>query len=239
MRLNRFLSVSGAASRRKGETLIREGRVSVNGEPVTDPARDVRPESDTVTLDGRVLSATAPRRYFVMNKPAGCIVSRGDTHGRATVYDLLAPNDHDIFPVGRLDADTTGVLILTDDGDLAHGLMHPSREVDKVYRAEIAGALTAADIRTLETGIELDDGMTSPAVVEVISGEDKSSIVEITIHEGRKRQVRRMFKAAGHPVRDLARVSFAGITADGLPLGSYRPLTSSEVAILIEATGMD
>ena len=232
MRLNRFLSVSGAASRRKGEDLIRDGRVVVNGEPVIDPARDVNPEQDVVTLDGRVLSAAAPRRYFVMNKPTGCIVSRGDTHQRQTIYDLLAPGDRDVFPVGRLDADTTGVLILTDDGDLAHRLMHPSWEIDKVYRAEIAGELTEATVRALETGIELDEGKTSPATVRKLSSKEWVSLVEITIHEGHKRQVRRMFQAVGHHVRGLARISFDGITVRGLPIGSYRPLIAEEIDML-------
>jgi len=202
---------------------------------VTDPARAVTPGQDVVTLDGRPLSAETPRRYFVLNKPAGCIVSRGDTHGRATIYDLLAPEDRDVFPVGRLDAATTGVLILTDDGDLAHRLMHPSWEIGKLYRAEITGELTAAAVRSLETGIELDDGLTFPAAVKVLSSGENISIVEIVIHEGRKRQVRRMFKAIGNPVRDLVRISFAGITAAGLPLGSYRPLTAHEVAMLQQA----
>ncbi|MCE5251650.1 rRNA pseudouridine synthase [bacterium] len=228
VRLNRYMSVSGAAARRKGEILIRDGRVTVNGAVVTDPAFSVS-TGDAVMLDGKPLILEARRRYYVLNKPTGVIVSRGDTHGRATVFDLFAESMDGIFPVGRLDEDTSGVLLLTDDGDLAYRLTHPSYGVEKVYRAEVEGEVSAGDIRRTGEGIVLDDGPASPARMIVLSIGSGVSLVEIVLHEGRKRQVRRMMERLGHPVRVLERISFGGITAKHLPLGSFRPLTGEEI----------
>jgi len=232
MRLNRFLSVSGFSSRRKGETIIRSGRVRINGEVVDDPARDVDPVLDRVTVDDRELTVHEKKRWYVMNKPAGVIVSRGDTHGRATVYDLLDSATTGVFSVGRLDFNTSGVLLFTDDGDAAHRLMHPSFRVDKVYRAEVRGRVSGIDCETFRRGIVLDDGPTAPAEMRILSGGSNSSIVEIVIHEGRKRQVRRMLDSIGHPVMTLERVSFGGVTAAGLSPGGVRALDPGEVARL-------
>ena len=235
MRLNRYISACGAASRRKGELIICEGRIAVNSEIVTDPARNVDPEKDSVTLDGLTLVINPEKRYYILNKPTGTIVSIGDTHGRATVIDLLGDETKGVFPVGRLDADTSGVLLLTDDGELAHKLTHPSFGVEKVYRAEASGKIKNGDVRKLRDGLVLDDGPTAPAEMKILESDEKSSIVEITIHQGRKRQVRRMMKHIGHPVKTLERVSFGGLTARDLPLGTYRSLDTDEIELLKKA----
>jgi len=232
LRLNRYISVCGIASRRKGEVIIRDGRITVNGVVITDPACNVDPEKDSVSLDATPVIFTPKRRYYVLNKPAGVIVSRGDTHGRSTVFDLLGDDTKGVFPVGRLDADTTGILLLTDDGDLAYRLTHPSYGVEKIYRAEVTGMVTKKDIHTLGEGILLDDGPSAPAYMTLQDSSSEGSLVEIVMHEGRKRQVRRMLREIGHPVRVLERVSFCGITAGNLPLGAYRPLTGDEIAHL-------
>jgi len=232
MRLNRYISASGAASRRKGEDIIREGRITVNGEIVTDPAHDVNPESDIVTLGGIPLVINPEKQYYIFNKPTGVIVSMSDTHGRSTVVDLLGEEMKGVFPVGRLDANTSGVLLLTDDGDLAYRLMHPSFGVKKVYRAEVAGKVKEDDVFKIQRGLILKDGPTAPAEMEIIESDENSSIVEITIHQGRKRQVRRMLKHIGHPVKTLERISLGGITVHDVPLGAYRPLKSGEVEML-------
>lgn len=232
MRLNRYLSVSGYSSRRRGEEVIRAGRVSVNGEVIVDPAHDVVPGRDRVLLDGCLLEASGTRRYLLLNKPTGVIVSRIDTHGRITVSDLLGKAGEGVFPVGRLDANTSGALLLTDDGDLAYRLTHPSFGVEKVYRAVVRGRVTLDDVRKIEMGIVLDDGPTTPASLRVLGRDRETSSVELTLHQGRKRQVRRMLDRIGHPVITLERISFGGITAEGMPSGAYRPLTDEEVKCL-------
>jgi len=242
LRLNRYLSVSGCSSRRKGEEAIRAGRVAVNGEAVLDPAFDVAPGADRVTLDGGPLEVSGKRRYILLNKPVGVIVSRGDTHGRITVFDLLGGTGKGVFPAGRLDTDTSGALLLTDDGDLAFRLTHPSFGVEKVYRAVVKGEVTREDVRKMERGIMLDDGPTAPASMLVLGRDQapqivqsarsgprsETSTVELTLHQGRKRQVRRMFDRIGHPVISLERISFGGITIEGVPPGVFRPLDDEE-----------
>ena len=239
MRLNRFLSAGGAASRRKADELIAAGRVTVNGATVSSAGVHVDPDGDEIRLDGVIVTVEAEKRWYMLNKPMGVISTRSDTHGRPTVYDLLGPETAGVFSVGRLDADTTGVLLFTDDGDMAHRLTHPSMEVEKVYRAEVSGDAGEEAVRAAEEGIELDDGIASPAALTVLSAGDEGSVVELVVHEGKKRQVRRMLAALGHPVRHLERVSFAGITAKGLALGQYRTLTAAEIGMLHEAVGMD
>lgn len=229
MRLNRYISVSGFASRRKGEEVIRDGRVTVNGNIVTDPAFTVVPGRDRVVIDGRPLESPAERRYYLLNKPTGVIVSVGDTHGRPTVLDLLGPEAGRVFPVGRLDADTSGVLLLTDDGDLAFRLTHPSYGVDKIYRAEVRGKVDNEDVGRVAHGLVLDDGPTEPANLRILRSGAGKSVVELTLHQGRKRQVRRMLEHIGHTVLSLERISFGGITARGVPAGEYRALTADEV----------
>lgn len=238
MRLNRYIASCGIASRRKAEALIHEGRISVNGYVAEHPAQEIDLTADTVTFDGSPLLYTGNKRYFVMNKPMGVLVSARDTHGRSTVYDIFQEDMRGIFPAGRLDADTTGVLIFTDDGDLSFRLTHPSYGVDKVYAAEVAGRITDDDIKKMRGGLTLEDGPTAPAHLKIIESGDDSSFVELTIHQGRKRQVRRMFQHIGHPVKSLERLSFGGITVRGLPLGAYRPLEPDEIDLLKKTVGL-
>lgn len=235
MRLNRFLSCSGIASRRKGEDIIRQGRVTVNGGTVTDPARAVDPGKDTICLDGQPLEGGSERRYILFNKPPGVIVSVGDPFGRPAVTDLLGEDGKGLFPVGRLDSDTTGVLLLTDDGEFAYRLTHPSFGVEKVYRAVVRGNVKDEAVRRIGEGVVLDDGPTAPARMRVLSRGRGTSTVELTIHQGRKRQVRRMLDHVGHPVIALERIAFGGVTAKGMGPGSYRPLRESELDMLRRA----
>jgi 23S rRNA pseudouridine2605 synthase len=227
MRLNAWLARAGVASRRGADDLIKAGRVTVNGEP--GQLNTFVGARDRVELDGRPL-AKQRLAYVLLHKPAGAVTTARDPHGRRTVVDLVG-HPARVVPVGRLDADTTGALLLTNDGELAHRLAHPSREVDKVYVAEVEGAPDAATVLRLAAGIELDDGPTSPALVTRLG----PSTIELTIHEGRNRQVRRMLEAVGHPVLRLHRSRYGPLTVDGLEPGAWRELTSEEVAALRRA----
>jgi 23S rRNA pseudouridine2605 synthase len=221
MRLNAYLARAGVASRRGAEELIRAGRVRVNGE-VACLATFVE-GYDTVEVDGSRVEPE-PLTYVLLHKPAGVVTTARDPQGRPTVVGLVG-HDRRVVPVGRLDADTTGALLLTNDGPLAHTLMHPRYEVDKVYVAEVEGQPLEDALARLREGVELEDGLTSPAVAEVVG----PSRVELTIHEGRKHQVKRMLEAVGHPVRTLHRKAYAGLTLDGLEPGEWRELSSDEV----------
>ena len=228
MRLNAYLARAGVASRRGAEELIRAGRVQVNGE-VAGLATFVE-QGDRVELDGRPLELE-PLAYVLLHKPAGVVTTASDPHGRRTVVDLVGLPQR-VVPVGRLDADTTGALLLTNDGPLAHRLMHPRYEVDKVYEAEVDGEPSAEALGHLAEGVELDDGPTAPAGVRRLG----PSRIELTLHEGRKHQVKRMCEAVGHPVRRLHRQGYAGLTLDGLAPGEWRELGREEVAALRAAT---
>jgi 23S rRNA pseudouridine2605 synthase len=223
VRLARYLAHAGVASRRAAEKLIAAGRVSVAGRVVTDPARDVD-ESSGVALDGEPLSPE-PREVYALNKPQGVVSTAKDTHGRRTVVEFV-PSRARLYPVGRLDADTTGLILLTNDGELANKLTHPSFEVDKTYRASVEPApVSQASLQVLRDGVELEDGRTAPASVRQV----EPGLVEVTIHEGRKRQVRRMFEAVGHRVLKLERVGFGPLRLERLPEGEFRRLTPAEV----------
>ncbi|MGH3024062.1 MAG: pseudouridine synthase [Gaiellaceae bacterium] len=224
VRLNAYLARAGVASRRGAEELIRAGRVLVNGAPA-GLATFVE-AGDRVELDGRVLSPE-PLAYVLLHKPAGVVTTARDPHGRPTVVGLV---EHElrIVPVGRLDADTTGALLLTNDGPLAHRLMHPRYEVEKVYEAEVEGEPDDEALRRLAAGVELDDGRTAPARVRRLA----PTRLELTLHEGRKHQVKRMCAAVGHPVVRLHRSVYAGLTLDGLAPGAWRALRPAEVARL-------
>lgn len=239
MRLNRFLAQAGVASRRAADQLIAAGRVAVNGETVTKLGIDVDPERDTVAFDGRPLERPASFTYIVLNKPPDCVVTMADPQGRRTAAQLVSGVGVRVVPVGRLDADTEGLLLLTDDGDLAHRVAHPSFELDKVYEVEAWGVLTDDERRRLETGIELDGRLTTPAAVRPVSTGDNTTIVEITLHEGRKRQVRRMFEEVGHRVARLRRVRLGPLELGGLPPGQWRRLTDEELRALRAAVGLD
>jgi 23S rRNA pseudouridine2605 synthase len=227
MRLNAYLARAGIASRRGAEELIRAGRVRVNGE-VAGLATFVEPR-DAVEVDGNPIEPE-PLTYVLLHKPAGVVTTARDPQGRRTVVGLVG-HERRVVPVGRLDADTTGALLLTNDGPLAHRLMHPRYEVDKVYEAEVEGEPSDEALMQLTDGIELDDGRTAPARVRRL----RPSLVELTIHEGRKHQVKLMLEAVGHRVRRLHRKAYAGLTLDGLAPGEWRELTREEVANLNRA----
>ena len=224
MRLNAYLARAGIASRRGAEELIRAGRVTVNGE-VAGLATFVEGK-DRVEVDGAEI-APEPLTYVLLHKPAGVVTTARDPHGRPTVVGLVG-HERRVVPVGRLDADTTGVLLLTNDGPLAHRLMHPRYEVDKVYVVEVDGEPSDEALAALRGGIELDDGLTAPAEVQRLG----PACLELTLHEGRKHQVKRMLAAVGHPVIRLHRSSYAGLTADRLAPGEWRELSPEEVTRL-------
>ena len=226
MRLNAYLARAGVASRRGADELIRAGRVRVNGERaglVTFVGA-----SDTVEVDGRPVAPEAPA-YVLLHKPPGVVTTARDPHGRPTVVGLVAHRRR-IVPVGRLDADTSGALLLTNDGQLAHRLMHPRYEVEKVYEADVLGDPSEAALRRLAEGVELEDGRTAPARVRRIA----PSTLELALHEGRKHQVKRMCAAVGHPVLRLHRREYAGLTVDDLKPGEWRELGREEVERLQE-----
>jgi 23S rRNA pseudouridine2605 synthase len=231
MRLAKYLATAGVASRRASEEIVRAGRVAVDGDVVTDPARDVT-YSDHVAVDGRPVSVAAPARVvYALNKPAGVVSTARDPQGRPTVVTMV-PQTERLYPVGRLDIDTTGLILLTNQGDLAHRLTHPSFEVEKTYRATVGGpAVEERVLQRLREGVELEDGRTSPARVRRISADT----IEITIHEGRKRQVKRMCVAVGHPVKRLERVAFGPLELGDLRQGRWRRLTDAEIEALMAA----
>jgi 23S rRNA pseudouridine2605 synthase len=227
MRLAKFLATAGVASRRASEEIVRSGRVTVDGTPITDPARDVGPGA-AVAVDGKKVEPDAERVVYMLNKPAGVVSTARDTHRRPTVVSLV-PGDARLYPVGRLDADSTGLILLTNDGELAHRLMHPRFEVPKTYRARVSGGpVKAAALRRLSEGVKLDDGPTAPAKARLLAPDT----IELTIREGRKRQVKRMCQAIGHRVRSLERTHFGPLTLGGLGPGQYRRLTDREVRAL-------
>jgi 23S rRNA pseudouridine2605 synthase len=228
VRLNAYLARAGVASRRGAEELIRAGRVRVNG-AVAELATYVG-EDDRVEVDGEKVGPE-PLAYVLLHKPAGVVTTASDPQGRPTVVALVG-HELRLAPVGRLDADTTGALLLTNDGPLAHRLMHPRYGVDKVYEAEVEGAPGPEALRRLREGVELEDGRTAPAGARKLG----RSRLELTIHEGKKRQVKRMCAAVGHPVRRLRRQAYAGLTLDGLAEGEWRALSPEEVERLREAT---
>jgi 23S rRNA pseudouridine2605 synthase len=229
MRLAKYLSSRGVASRRAAELLIRAGRVSIDGTTVTDPARPVS-GSEEVAVDGAPVPPQKSPVVYAVNKPAGVISTASDPQGRPTVVDLV-DSPVRLYPVGRLDIDTTGLILVTNDGPLAHRLTHPRFEVPKTYRATVARApVREAALGALETGVELDDGRTAPAQVRRLG----PASLELTIHEGRKRQIKRMCEAVGHPVRRLERVAIGGLSLGRLKPGTFRRLSDDEVAALLD-----
>jgi 23S rRNA pseudouridine2605 synthase len=221
VRLNAYLARAGVASRRRADELIKAGRVRVNGE--RGQLNTFVEPGDSVELDGQPL-AQQQLAYLLLHKPAGVVTTARDPHGRPTVVELV-PAEPRVVPVGRLDADTTGALLLTNDGPLAHRLAHPSYEVEKVYEAEVEGEPDDQALARLREGVELDDGRTAPARARLLA----PNRVELAVHEGRKHQVKRMLEAVGHPVVDLHRSRYAGLTVDSLRPGEWRELTTAEL----------
>jgi 23S rRNA pseudouridine2605 synthase len=224
MRLNAFLARSGVASRRGADELILGGRVRVNGAP--GELNTVVGARDVVEVDGRRVERQA-LAYVLLHKPAGVVTTARDPHGRPTVVGLVS-HPARVVPVGRLDADTTGALLLTNDGPLAHRLAHPRYGVPKVYEAEVEGSPGEDALAALREGVELEDGQTAPAGARLL----RPGVAELTLHEGRKHQVKRMLEAVGHPVRRLHRSRYAGLGVEGLEPGEWRELTGEEVAEL-------
>jgi 23S rRNA pseudouridine2605 synthase len=227
MRLAKFLATAGVASRRASEQLIRDGRVTVDGREVTDPARDVDAQH-AVALDGSPIAPVAERVVYVVNKPAGVVSTASDPQDRPTVVSLV-PSALRLYPVGRLDIDTTGLILLTNDGELANRLTHPRYEVPKTYRVRVWGApVSRRATEALRAGVQLDDGLTAPARVRKLAWDT----IELTIHEGRNRQVKRMCEHVGHPVRQLERIAFGPLTLGDLGPGQHRRLTAEELRAL-------
>lgn len=244
MRLQKFLARAGAASRRGSEALMSAGRVTVNGSVVTELGSKVDPAVDTVAVDGKVVTLSDVPKTIMLHKPAGFVTTMSDPHARRTVAELVPTDEYPgLFPIGRLDKDTTGLLLFSTDGDLGNALLHPSHHVNKTYEALVRGRISDSAIARLEAGVVLEDGPTAPATVRRIgsraSDPASSSRVEITIHEGRKRQVRRMCEAVGHEVMRLHRASFGPLSLGSLKPGAWRELSADELAQLGEAAGIE
>ncbi len=231
-RLQKVIANLGYCSRRKAEELITDGRVKVNGKVVTELGTKADVE-DIITVDGKRINMER-KVYILMNKPRNVVCSAKDDRGRPTVVDLIEGVGERIYPIGRLDFDTTGVLLLSNDGDLTNKLIHPSKEIDKTYRVTIEGFANEDQLERIRRGIKLDGVMTSPAIVEVskINKEKRKSIINITIHEGKNHQVKRMFNTVGLKVVKLNRIEFAGFKVGGLKEGQYRLLTNKEITEL-------
>jgi 23S rRNA pseudouridine2605 synthase len=230
MRLAKYLAQSGVASRRAAEEIIQEGRVKVNGLIELKPQTSVSDE-DIITVDGKKIVSQDEKIYILLNKPPGYLSTVRDTHNRPTVLDLLANQHNRLFPVGRLDADTSGVLLLTNDGKLAFRLTHPRYAIKKIYRAGIKGIPGKKALERLKNGVEIDGVLCVPDAVKIIKTDQAKmrSQLQITISEGKKRQVKKMLTAINHHVYELERINFAGLTAASLPRGNCRPLSKKEV----------
>jgi pseudouridine synthase len=240
-RLQKVLSAAGVASRRLAEELIVQGRVSVNGQTVTQLGTKADPSVDEIKVDGRRIKTTQRKRYVLLNKPRGYITTRSDPQGRPTVMDLVKGVKEYIYPVGRLDYDSEGLLLLTNDGELAARLTHPRHEVEKVYEARVKGVPDDHTIDRLARGFPIEGRRTAPARLRVsepfVKGSGEQTIVEISIHEGRQRQVRKMFEAVGHPVVRLKRVRIGPIEDPEMPVGHWRELTPMEIIRLRQSGG--
>lgn len=239
VRLQKYLADAGVASRRASEKIIAEGRVAVNGEIIREMGVQVDENYDEVTVDGERIKNTVKKEYIMLNKPVGFITTVSDDKGRPTVMELVSDINARIYPVGRLDYDTEGLLLLTNDGDLTYRITHPKHDIKKTYVAEVTGDVSMETIVQLRRGVVIDGQKTSPAEVEVVGATQYGTKIEITIHEGRNRQVRKMFEALGCIVKKLRRTHEAGLTLGHLPLGKWRKLSESEVNMLkkIEAEG--
>lgn len=235
VRLQKYIAMSGLASRRAAETMIEEGRVSVNGNKVSEQGVKIEIGADSVSVDGKEIRLKNKKYYIMLNKPAGYVSTVKDQFERPTVVDIIKQDlgDTRIFPVGRLDYETEGLLLLTNDGDFTYKVTHPKFHMDKTYIATVKGGMSVGGMNKLRSGVYLDDGFkTSPAQAEILDAVDGHTIVKITIHEGKNRQVRRMFEALGCTVTALQRIKIGNVELGNLPLGRWRHLTSHEVNYL-------
>ena len=235
MRLEKYIATSGIASRRSIKKSIRDGAVTVNGESILVPGHPINVEIDSVEFEGKQVEPLAERTYLMLNKPAGCLTTRRDERGRPTVMELVSDLPDTIYPVGRLDLETEGLLLFTNDGDFAYRLLHPSHEVEKTYLAWVKGMPRDDAIQRLRQGVTIPSGTTAPAKIKRLRENKDGTLTkfEVVIHEGKKRQVRLMFKAMGHPVIRLKRTRIGNLGLGNLPLGQYRFLTPEEISELM------
>lgn len=231
-RLQKVMSEFGVASRRKCEEIIATGRVKVNGNLITEPGCKVDKEKDLIEVDGRIIKCSESKVYILLNKPVGYITSAKDQFGRPTVLDLIKGVSLRVFPIGRLDYDTEGLLLLTNDGDLTYKITHPKHNIEKTYRALLRGKAGEDAIQKFKDGIPIENYITSPAKLEIIRYAKGNSIVDITIHEGKNRQVRKMCDAIGHEVIKLRRIQIGKIGLGSLKIGEWRYLSDSEIKYL-------
>ena len=231
MRLNKYIAHAGLASRRKADDLTMNGNVKINGVTMREPGYDVKP-GDVVEVNGTMIRSQEKSEYVLLNKPVGYITSVHDEKGRPVVTELVADVDARLFPVGRLDYNTSGMLILTNDGDLAYRLTHPKHQVTKTYRARVAGVLSKEKLARLRKGVDIGGFVTSPAQVKILKQGERSAVVEIQIHEGKNRQVRKMFAAVGNKVQELQRTAIGDLYLGRLKEGHYRKLTKEEIEYL-------
>ncbi|MBD3180208.1 MAG: pseudouridine synthase [Candidatus Latescibacteria bacterium] len=241
IRINRYLAGSGLGSRRKCEKYVLEGKVRVNGKEISDLAFKVNPGKDDVTVCGERVFYNEKSTVLVMNKPAGIVCSVSDELGRRTVIDLTREKGYNqrLFPVGRLDMDTTGILLITNDGKLTNRMIHPRYHVKKVYRVRVQGNISGSTVSTLESGVDIGGYITSPCSVRIIESGRGYTELEIAISEGKKRQIKRMFLSCGHPVIKLHRKSIGGLSFKDLDTGEVRPLSRDEERLLRKRIGLD
>ncbi len=235
IRLQKLLAQSGVASRRRCEELMLDGEVEVDGEVVTRLGTKVDPRTAVIRVSGTRLPPVSEHVYLVLHKPRGVVSTMSDPEGRRTLEEFVTGRPQRLFHVGRLDTDTSGLLLLTNDGDVAHRLAHPSYEVDKTYVAEVAGRVARDTVATLLAGVDLDDGPVRPSRVKVLTATAEKSIVELVIHEGRNRIVRRVLDHVGHPVRKLSRTRFGPVQLGSLGAGEVRELTNDELGVLLDS----
>lgn len=232
MRINKYIAASGVCSRRKADELIQNGNVKVNGVTLKEPGYDVV-QGDVVEVNGRTLAVEEKKVYIALNKPLGYVTTVADDKDRLTVMDLVGDIDARIFPVGRLDYNTSGLLLMTNDGDFAYRVSHPKHELGKTYRAKVAGVLSNEKCAKLRNGVDIGGFVTSKAKVSIVKGAPRTTVVDITIHEGKNRQVRKMFKAVGNNVQELERIAIGDIKLGRLAVGHYRKLTKEEIEYLM------
>jgi 23S rRNA pseudouridine2605 synthase len=232
VRINKFLADSGICSRRKADELIQEGKVEINGSIIAEPGVKIDPENDIVLVEGKKVLSHTKKVYIILNKPCGVISSVKDQFGRKTVMDYVKEVKVRLFHIGRLDYDTSGLILLTNDGEIAEKLMHPRHIVDKVYLAKIKGTPSLDEMKLFEQGLMIEGIKTAPASIEILKNYGSSTDVKITIHEGRNRQIRKMCDCIGHTVLSLKRISIGNISLGNLKEGTYRKLTESEVNYL-------
>lgn len=239
MRLEKYLALAGVASRRGAKAMIREGRVSVNDTVVLEPGSPLDETRDVVRVDGQRVRPQKNRVYLLLNKPRGYLTTVRDPQGRKTIYDLLPPMTERVVPVGRLDYDTEGLLLLTNDGELAYRLLHPRFKVPKTYHATVRGVPSEETLNRLRKGIFLEGKKTAPAQVTLVHTNGNNAQIRLVLYEGRKRQVREMLRAIGHPVKRLRRIQFGPLSLSRLPKGCFRPLTPWELRSLRRSAGME